>query len=108
MDIELGMTYSMFISYFVGRATSTDLHEIHRIFGGELDDTKPLFRKIYINRLKGILQPPDGSGDKSTKEESHAEEYETCLDIKDKEECVGGGNKVLVTIFSLVCLLAYI
>ena len=52
MDFEPGHTYLVYLSYFLGRPDSTDAASSSRIFGGEIDEQgKPIFQKIFINRL---------------------------------------------------------
>ena len=56
MDFEPGATYSFYMSYYLGRPDGKDTNK-YRTFAGELNDKgEPVFRKLYINTLKGVLE----------------------------------------------------
>lgn len=55
MDFGPGETYKVYISYFLGQQDDTNTDTRNKVFGGEVDGSgQPIFKDIYINKLKGV------------------------------------------------------
>ena len=103
MDFEPGFTYDMYISYFVGRPFSTTLDEKNRVFAGEVDGTRPVFKEILINKLKGVLEPPEKTADELEEEFSA---YKNCVDKGGSEEECKDKKRSAVLLATIVSMMS--
>jgi len=93
MDFGPGEEYEVYISYFLGKPDSTDDTDASRAWGGELvpipdDPAAPkmaAFKKIYVNKLKGVYDE-EFTQETIIIEEDLPEKKEEVSDEPKKEE----------------------